>query len=163
LDAAFNNVGATFPPTPLADQPVEAFDQVMRVNLRGVFLAMKYEIPAMLANGDGAIVSMTATAGLLGVPGFAPYVTSKHGVIDLAETDALDYAAHNLRINAIAPGPIYTHHLERAGNALTNTLPSPSRCAVWDGRTRLRRWFCGRARTRPRSWRVPRSRSTAGG
>lgn len=116
LDAAFNNAATgNFPPSPLADLPVEAFDRSVQVNLRGVFLGMKYEIPAMLANGGGAIVNMASTTGLRAVPGIAPYVASKHGVIGLTETAALDYAAHHLRINAVAPGTIHTHHLERAG------------------------------------------------
>jgi NAD(P)-dependent dehydrogenase (short-subunit alcohol dehydrogenase family) len=116
LDFACNNAaGAGHPPTPLADVPVEAFDSGLAVSLRGVFLAMKYELPAMVNNGGGAIVNMSSTAGLQGVGGLTTYVAAKHGLEGITKVAALDYAACNIRVNVIAPGPILTDNLRRAG------------------------------------------------
>lgn len=116
LDIGVNNAaGGGHPPTPLADVSVAEVDSAIAATLRSVFLGMKYAIPAMLAGGGGAIVNMGSTAGLQAVAGLAGYATSKHGLCGLTRVAALDYAEHGIRVNALAPGPIHTHHLERAG------------------------------------------------
>jgi NAD(P)-dependent dehydrogenase (short-subunit alcohol dehydrogenase family) len=118
LDIAFNNAaGGGHPPTPLTDVAVADFDSALAINLRGTFLCLKYEIEAMLENGGGAIVNMTSTAGLEAVGGLAAYVSTKHGIVGLTKVAALEYAARGVRVNAVAPGPILTDHLERAGES----------------------------------------------
>jgi NAD(P)-dependent dehydrogenase (short-subunit alcohol dehydrogenase family) len=118
LDFACNNAaGGGHPPTPLAEIPIEAFDSMQAISLRGVFLSMRAEIPAIVRSGGGAIVNMSSTAGLQGVGGLSSYVAAKHGVEGLTKVAALDYAEAGVRVNALAPGPILTDNLKRAGTA----------------------------------------------
>ena len=115
LDAAFNNASAGPRPAPLADIDPAAFDLGIATNIRGTFLGMKFQIPAMLRSGGGAIVNMASLAGLNGVANLAAYVAGKAGIIGLTKVAALDYADQGVRVNVVAPGPILTYHLEAAG------------------------------------------------
>jgi NAD(P)-dependent dehydrogenase (short-subunit alcohol dehydrogenase family) len=108
LDCAFNNAGIEQAPTPLPDQSEETYDQIMDINVKGVWLSLKYEIPAMLKTGGGAIVNNASVGGLIGFPTVPVYVASKHAVIGLTKAVAREYAKQHVRVNAVAPGAIDT-------------------------------------------------------
>lgn len=108
LDGAFNNAGLLGVSAPLHETRTEDFDAVLRTNVLGVFWSMKYEIAAMLATGGGTIVNNASIVAQIGFPGITPYNTSKHGVMGLTRTAALEYYRQGIRINAVLPGPVET-------------------------------------------------------
>jgi NAD(P)-dependent dehydrogenase (short-subunit alcohol dehydrogenase family) len=113
LHVACNNAGIAGPQVPVGEYPIDGWDRVIAVNLSGVFYGMRYQIPAMLAAGGGAIVNITSILGQVGFPNAAAYVSAKHGIVGLTQNAAIEYGQRNIRVNAVGPGFIRTPLLDR--------------------------------------------------
>lgn len=112
LDYACNNAGIGGEQNPTADYSIEGWQRILSINLSGVFYCMKYQIPAMLKSGGGAIVNMASILGQVGFAGSVGYVAAKHGVLGLTQNAALEYAPHGIRVNTVGPGFISTPLLQ---------------------------------------------------
>lgn len=114
LDIAFNNAGIEAPPKSIAELSLEEWENVMRTNITGVFLAMKYEVPYLLKNGGGAVINTASVGGHCGFASIAPYGASKAGVMQLTRVAAMELTDKNIRVNSISPGAVDTPMLRRA-------------------------------------------------
>ena len=114
LDYAFNNAGVVEDPAPFTNKTSSIFDKIMAINVKGVYLSMKHEIPQMLKNGGGAIVNTSSVYGVIGNTQLPIYVASKHAILGLTKAAAIEYAKSGIRINAVAPGAIETEMMEQS-------------------------------------------------
>src|ERR1700730_13263816 len=119
LDLAFNNAGVEGDVKPLVEQTEANYDAVMDVNVKGVWLSMKYQIQRMLKQGGGEIVNCSSVAGLIGFPNLAIYIASKHAVIGLTKRATLEYSAQGIRVNAVNPAVIDTEMVDRLADGLS--------------------------------------------
>ncbi len=149
LDAAVNNAGIQTPQKPMAEISNEEFERTMDVDFRGVWYCMRYEIRQMLQQGGGAIVNISSQGGITGFPGQAAYIACKHAVIGLTRTAAIDYAAKNIRINALCPGVIKTPMAETlfrnnpdVAEELLHDIPA-GRFGLPSEVARAALWLCG--------------------
>jgi NAD(P)-dependent dehydrogenase (short-subunit alcohol dehydrogenase family) len=148
VDCAVNNAGIEHKHTKLADHDDDDFDRVIAVNLKGVYLCLKHELRAMLSQGYGAIVNTASLAGLGGAPALGGYAASKHGVMGLTRTAALDYARRGIRVNAVCPSYTNTDMVKRMvaqdprlGEKLNNASPM-KRMGEPDEIARAIAWLC---------------------
>lgn len=125
IDAFFNNAGIEGAIANVEDYPVDVFDQVLAVNLRGIFLGLKYVVPVMRAQGSGVILNTASQAGVRGVPGLSAYVASKHGVVGISQGVALEVAAAGIRVNCLCPGPTETRMMEDIKQAVRDAGGDP--------------------------------------
>ena len=149
LDAAFNNAGVQSPPTEVADVSGGEYDRVLAINLKGIFNCMKYELQQMRKQGSGAIVNNSSLGGIVGLPYRAIYHASKHGILGLTKSAALEYADRGIRINAVCPGIIHTPMVQKmletqpdAMDGMIATLPI-KRLGTAEEIASAVLWLCG--------------------
>jgi 3alpha(or 20beta)-hydroxysteroid dehydrogenase len=138
VDIFMNNAGWQGAIAPIVDYPTEQFDKIMAINVRGVFLGLKYVLPIMVAQGRGAVVNTASLAGHIGTRNMSPYAASKHAVLGLTKSTAIEVARKGVRVNAVCPGPVETDMLvaieaaQRPGDA--QSLRDQRAASIPDGR-----------------------------
>jgi NAD(P)-dependent dehydrogenase (short-subunit alcohol dehydrogenase family) len=130
IDGFFNNAGVEGVVAPMTSYPTDVFDQVVAVNLRGVFLGLKHVMAVMSQAGRGSIVNTASVAGLVGTAGIAPYVATKHAVVGITRVAALEGAPAGVRVNAVCPGPVESRMMGTLEEGFISLAGAPDRAAA---------------------------------